>query len=158
MRRLAAGLAVAALLTGGCAVSGINLVQDQRVRILAPGPDDEVTVPLTIRWEAERVEGLTFAVFVDRAPIKPGASLRSLAEDDDVCLSRPDCPDAGYLASKGVYVTTEPSVTLPGLPDHRATEEHRRDPHFATIVLIDGDRRVGESAWYRDFSIIRKST
>lgn len=157
MTRLALALALV-VSTGGCAFSGIDLVEDRRVRILEPSPDQEVTMPLTIRWEADRVDGLRYGVFVDRAPIKPGATLRTVAGDDDVCLARPDCPDTDYLNAKGVYVTQEPSLTLAGLPDLRNTDEHRRDPHFATIVLLDGDRRVGEGAWYRDFAVVRSAS
>lgn len=151
--------AVTAVMLSGCAVHGLNLVEDRRLRMEAPGDQQTVRLPVTLRWAAHGIDpALTYGVFVDRAPIRPGQTLRSLAKDaeDDACLARPDCPDAAWLAGRGVFLTRSPFVVLSALPDRRPENRPKaRDGHEAVIVLLAGDRRVGESSWYRQFYVKR---
>lgn len=153
---VAAVLVAGTLALEGCAVSGVDLVQDRRVEIQEPAEQASVSPPLTVRWSAHDTAGLHFAVFVDRPPIPPGASLRSLAKQDHACLARPDCPDQAWLAGKGVYVADSTAVRVAALGDNRPEHQPRaRDAHEVTIVLLDGDRRSGESAWHRQFYVPR---
>lgn len=153
-------LAVATLLTG-CAIPDVDLVEDRRVHIDAPQDQQTVDLPVTLRWSAHDVDpGLTYAVFVDHAPIRPGATLRSLAEDaeDVACLSRPDCPDAAWLQGRGIYLTRSTSLVLDTLADRRPLHRsNARDSHEAVIVLLAGTRRVGEGSWYRQFYVRRET-
>jgi hypothetical protein len=146
-----------ALALAACTFSNVDLVQDRRVHILTPGDQATVTTPLTMRWSARDTGSLRFAVFVDRATLRPGERLRSVVpKDDTVCRSDPHCPDASWLASNGVYITAGTSLTLPSLKDNRpANNLGARDSHTITVVLLDGDRRQGEGSWYRQVYVNR---
>lgn len=137
---------------------------DDRVTITAPEDHSEVTLPVTLRWRVEEFEVVEpgtpvrenagyFAVFVDRSPMPPGKDLRWLARDDAACQSDEGCPDAEYLAGLDVYPTTATELVLKELDEGR---EGRRERHKATIVLLDGSgTRIGESAFYVDFEVLR---
>ena len=157
-RKFAAGV-TALLAVTGCAVKDINLVEDRRIHVDAPHDQQMVRLPVTLRWSTRGVApGLTYAVFLDRPPIRPGKTLKSLAKDaeDDACMARPDCPDAAWLAGRGVYLTKNRSLVLSALADRRPENRPKaRDGHEAVIVLLNGTRRVGESSWYRQFYIER---
>lgn len=146
MRRAALALAAALAMTG-CAGAPRALVADQHVRITSPAPLDVVSAPFTVRWTSTHPSDRSFAVFVDLQPVPPGHQLRDLA--DDQCKRIRGCPDAGYLASRGVFVTDRPEVEVPTLPDLRGTGARVRHPaHTVTIVTLDGTgRRTGEGSW-----------
>jgi hypothetical protein len=156
-RRLgAAVLALLALLAGGCSVSGLAFREDDRVDIVEPADREETTLPVTVRWRADLDGGGDggpyFAVFVDRAPIRPGQSLRALA--DDACNSTPGCPDMAYFRDRFVFVTDEQQVTIDALPQEGGQRTSADDRHEATVVLIDADgRRVGEAAYTVEFTV-----
>ena len=156
MRRVALAV-VLALLTSGCAVSGIAFRQDDRLSFVTPDDRDEVTLPLTVQWRVEDFEvgegEGSFAVFVDRAPQPPGKTLDWLARDDDSCRADDGCPDAEWFAERDVFPTTERSLTIERLP---ARADDRRELHEVTVVLLDEDgRRVGETGWSIEFEVAR---
>lgn len=159
-------LACCAVAATACQADQLQFRNDHRLSFLTPRSRARVTTPLTIRWtmtgfEATGLDGSTdpgrgvFAVFVDRAPMAVGKTLKSLAGDDKGCKRDPLCPDATYLANRNVYVTTETSLRLNVLPNvgtGRGDEQH-----FVNIVLLDGTgRRLRESAWYRPFTMQRR--
>jgi hypothetical protein len=155
VRRLGAlALLVAA---SGCAVDGLAFRVDDRVEITAPADRAQVSLPVTIEWTGERLDasdgGPFFAVFVDRAPIKPGQSLRALA--DDSCNRTPGCPDLGYLEDRFVFLTDGNAVTLDAVPERGGSQRTSADDrHEATIVLVDGEgRRIGEAAYTVEFTV-----
>jgi len=157
----AAAFGVALLLTG-CDTSNMQFVQDRRVRIVEPEDRSTVTLPLTIRWEADdfditgkngaasRDAGY-FAVFVDRPPMPPGRSLEWMARQEGSCGSDA-CGSVKNLAD--VYTTDATEIKLTRLP---ATDERSGvERHEAVIVLLDGSsRRIGESAFYVTFNFKR---
>lgn len=156
---------LAGALSGGCAFSNIDLVQDHRVHIVSPATDQMVHLPVTIRWSVNGLQPgagdppVRFAVFVDRAVIKPGSTLRSVASGDERCLKDPSCPDDSYLREHDVYLVTGTELRLPFLPDLRNAGSHSsKDAHTVTIVILDGDRRNGESAFTRTFYVARGKT
>ena len=158
MRRLRALLVpvVLAASAGGCATDGLAFRQDDRVEILEPGARDVVRVPVRVRWRADLERGPSggpyFAVFVDRAPIRPGQSLRVLA--DESCNDTDGCLDLQYLRDRHVHVTDEPEVVLDVLPRKSSSQRTGADRHEATIVVIDADgRRVGEAAYSVEFEV-----
>lgn len=156
MRRVALVVALA-LLTSGCAVSGIAFRQDDRLSFVTPDDRAEVTLPLTVEWEVEDFEvgegAGSFAVFVDRAPQPPGKTLDWLARDDDSCRADDGCPDAEWFAERDVFPTTERSLTIERLP---ARADDRRELHEVTVVLLDEDgRRIGETGWSLEFQVQR---
>lgn len=160
MRRGVAVLFVTVVLAGvssACAVGGLAFREDNRVEILTPGDRAEVPLPLEIRWRADlepRADGGPFfAVFIDREPVRPGQSLRALA--DDSCNRSPGCPDLEYFRDRYVFVTEGTSVTIDAVP--RAGTSQRtgaKDRHEATIVLVDAEgRRIGEAAYRVEFVV-----
>jgi len=150
-------LAVCAL--GGlaaCGTSGLEFAGDERVKVVSPSDRGKVELPMQIRWRAPGLnrndDGPYFAVFVDRAPVQPGQSLRAVA--DDACNRTPGCPDASYLKDRNVYVTKDTSVTLEAVPKKTGQRVGAADNHDAVIVLIDSKgRRIGESAYPVEFTV-----
>jgi hypothetical protein len=145
------------LLLPACAVRGLAFRIDDRVEIVAPDDRAEVSLPLTIEWTADELDGAGggpfFAVFVDRSPIRPDQSLRALA--DDSCNRTPGCPDLAYLRDRGVYLTDERSVTLDVVPQRPSSSRAgESDRHQATIVVVDAEgRRIGEAAYTVEFTV-----
>jgi len=158
--RRRAGLALAlsgmavCLAAGGCGVSGLAFTVDHRVSFVSPLSRALVSVPVTLRWTGAPASagGGTFAVFVDRAPVRPGQTLRAVVGRDTACLHTAGCPGAAYLAERGVYTTTGNSLSLQVI---RPLNHYQRvQLHEATLIVLDAaGRRQGELAWYIDFRI-----
>lgn len=128
MRTVRVLLAIGFVLSAGCA-EGQAFRVDERVRITAPRDRATVTLPLTLRWEAEGIDGGSFAIFVDRAPMRPGAP---------------------FAAGRGAYRTSETELVIDEVGEPAGGSER----HAATIVLLDGDgRRSGESSFDVVFDI-----
>lgn len=165
MRAGAVALAMI-FLTAACA-SGLAFTKDDRIEIVSPDDHSKVDLPITVRWRVTEGFEITgpdgrrspdagyFGVFVDRAPVPPGKTLAWIAKDDRTCRATPGCPDRVYLNDRDTYATTDTSMTFANLPDHDAYRGHEN--HQIAIVLLDGTgRRIGESAWFVDFSFDRK--
>ena len=161
---------VLVLAAAGCGIAhpqDLNFTVDQRLQFQAPPARTLVTAPVTVRWtmtgfRAEvpgsgpaSEEAGYFAVFVDRAPIRPGQTMRAVATGDELCLHRPGCPDAAYLAARQIYTTTATSLTLQQIPPLSGDAE-RVQYHSVTVVLMDTTgHRIGESAWQLDLRMRR---
>jgi hypothetical protein len=121
-----------AAITAGCATHGLAFVQDDRVDIVAPADRSTVSLPLTVRWSADRLpSGASFAVAVDVAPPRPG--------------HRPHGDDQ-------VVFTSEPRATL----DHLGASSRPggRGLHRITVFLVDSNgERMGEGAWPVDVEL-----
>jgi len=164
------GPAVLILAAAGCGIAhpqDLNFTVDQRLQFQAPPARALVTAPVTVHWTMSgfRVEPAGtapagpdagyFAVFVDRAPIRPGQTMRAVATGDELCLHQRGCPDAGYLAARRIYTTTTTSLTLPQIPPLSGNVE-RVQYHTVTVVLMDtSGHRIGESAWELDLRMQR---
>ena len=164
-----AALAFLPLLLGaGCGTTGLqdfNFRVDHRLQFLSPPDRALVGAPLRVEWRmsgfAVQAEGSAppqrdagyFAVFVDRAPIRPDQTMRSVASRDPQCLHTPGCPDPAYLQQRQIYLTTSPSVTLEQIPP-LAGDDESIQLHTITVVLMDtAGHRIGESAWEVDVRI-----
>jgi hypothetical protein len=167
-RRAALALAVLVVAaSGACRAGDLQFKNDHRLTFHTPAERERVRTPLTISWSMKdfAVVGLDgsrrsdrglFAVFVDRAPMPIGKNLKSIAGEDEGCRRDPRCPDARYLADRGVYVTTKTSLTLDVLP--QVVSGSGDEQHFVNIVLLDGTgHRIGESGWYRPFTFKRRT-
>jgi hypothetical protein len=154
--RRALTLAVTLAVLSGCVdVADLSFRVDKRLHWQAPDDRELIELPLTIDWTMDDFDEAAFAVFVDRAPIKPGQSLEAVAGDDDACRDDPECPDADYLAQRRVYVTTETSITIERVAPLAGRE--RKQLHQVVIVLLGEDgRRSGESSWSRRFRLERE--
>lgn len=170
---VAMSLAFVAAAVGGCAdFSQMQFHTDHLVKFTAPESRAKLTLPVTLRWQvsgfhvagpAKRLasepaskDAGYFALFVDRAPIKPGQTLAAVAGDDPSCIPSAGCPDRSYLADHQVYWTTDRTFTLREV-DALDTRDNWQ-LHEVTIVLLDTDgRRIGEHAYYRDFKLKRST-
>jgi hypothetical protein len=148
-------------------VQDLRFRVDNRFHFTAPPDMTRVSQPVTVSWtikgfrvvgagtEAPSRQAGFFGVFVDRAPIAPGKTMRAVASGDHICLSDPHCPDADYLAARRVFTTTAATLTLPRLPNVNGNPESVQ-VHRITFVLIDtAGRRIGESAWELDVRLSR---
>ena len=163
--------AAALLAVTGCGpqLSKLSFRVDKRVHFVEPKDRALIQVPLTIRWTVRdfTVSGPNpgptdkdvgyFAVFVDRAPIKPGQTLKAVAKDDPACMRDRSCPDANYLSLRQIYTTTTTSVTLPRVATLAGTND-KTQLHDVTVVLLDtSGRRIGESAWHLTFKLKKRT-
>ena len=105
-----------------CSTSGLALVEDDRVDVLAPADRSDVTLPLTVRWSAHDLPaGTAFGVVVDEALPRPGQE-----------------------ADEEVIRTTDTSVVLDQLGAASSSDRG----HDITVILLDPEgRRLGEGAW-----------
>ena len=162
-------LLAAAVVASGCAVHGLAFRTDDRVSIKAPSNESTVSLPVTLRWTVKSLPGIgqslpgigqpgagrptKFAVFVDRQPMRPGQTFRSVV--DDQCKQTPGCPDPSWLAQRYIFTTTDTTLRLDGVPaDNQGNRFGRGHGHEATIVLVDdAGRRIGEAAYAVDFFV-----
>lgn len=160
---------LSASLTGCADYSGLQFVNDHRLKFTAPENQELVTTPLRVSWSIDEFTVVNagrgeptddagyFAVFVDQAPIKPGHTLEDVAGDDEACKRDPKCPDKQYLSDRGVYTTSKTSLALKVITPLSTKEDIHL--HEITIVLLDSSgRRIGESAWYRYFKMENRSS
>ena len=151
-----AACALLALLPA-CAVHGLAFDNDHRVKFVSPRNRATVRLPVALHWRADAIartpdKGPFFAVFVDRAPIKPGQTLAAVA--DDSCKRTRGCPDLTYLRDQYVFVTRKTELTLNDVPKTRGQRTGARQLHEATIVLVDArGGRIGENSYSVDFII-----
>jgi hypothetical protein len=147
---------MACILLAGCATSGLSLVKDERVTIVAPKDRVKVRLPVTVEWTVTKYGG-PFGVFVDLAPQPPGKPLSWIAHDDRSCRAVSGCPDTAYLADRGVFTTRNTRFVVSQVRNFSAGErQRRREFHEVTIVLLDaGGRRLGESAFSVEFQVVR---
>jgi hypothetical protein len=144
---------VLALILNACALSGLSLVQDDRIDVIAPEDRAEVTLPVTVRWTIDEKlpAGSSFAVFIDRAPQPPDRVPAWLFRNSTDC-SGDECASAEYLGGRDVYVTTDTELTITHVPPKN--DEGRGRFHEATVVLLDErGERIGEGAWSVRFEV-----
>ena len=165
-RALACLLLTAALPLSGCGLThlqDLNFRVDKRLHFTTPKDRSTQSRPLTVSWTMRdfriaakgseppsRGAGY-FAVFLDKTPIKPGKTMRSLVNSSDQsCLANPRCPGRQYLEGLGVFETTATTLRLTQVPNVTGDKE-RLQHHAITVVLMDtAGHRIGESAWELD--------
>ena len=153
MKRFAVVVAAALLAAAlpACSADNLSFKTDTRVEIVSPVENERVRLPAHIRWTVADFDG-RFGVFIDRAPMRPGRTVRSLVPEKDPCRQLPRCPDERWLADRGIYVTDATELVLERLPND--DDERRTDAHDVTIVLLDAEgRRVGEAAFITGFRV-----
>jgi hypothetical protein len=145
------GLLTGAVLLAGCGSPLWSL--DQSVVILSPSTLSTVSVPFDVQWKPSGPAPAKYGVFVDTAPMAPGHGLADMV--DSMCKLTPGCPNAAYLAGRGVYVTSVTHLTVDQLNPVGGTDGRRPHPvHTVTIVRMDGtDHRVGEASWTVEFHV-----
>jgi hypothetical protein len=128
-------------------------------RVLAPQSEARASLPLSIRWRAPKLPaGDSFALFVDRAPMRPGNTLRSLM--DKSCKRTPGCPDESTLEGNNIYITTQTSLQLTSLGKTGIRDRGTgKEIHSLRIVEVNGTgHRVGEGFASVEFVVERNPT
>jgi hypothetical protein len=168
-RRLVPAVALA-FAVSGCGLthlSDLNFRVDDRLHFTSPKDRATVGRPLTVAWtirdftvaapgtQPPSKDAGYFAVFVDRAPIKPGQTMRVVGQNDPVCANDPKCPDTAYLNAHYVFTTTATHLRLVQIPTLLGNKE-KLQQHTITVVLMDtAGHRIGESAWELDVRLPR---
>jgi hypothetical protein len=117
-------------------VQGQAFRVDDRVSITAPRDRAVVDLPVTLTWRAQEIDEPRFAVFVDRAPVRPGQRVDRVGDE-------------------GVFTTSQTELVIRELDEGQGSGRER---HTATIVLLDSSgRRIGESAWDVVFEVKREA-
>ena len=166
LARCAALLAVLPL--AGCGLThlqDLNFRVDDRLHFTSPEDRSTVARSFTVTWTMSdftvaplgsapptRDAGY-FGVFVDRSPIKPGQTMKSVFSDDQACQRNPRCPTTKQLKDLGIYSTTGTTLRINQIGNVRGDRE-RLQHHSITVVLMDtAGHRIGESAWELDVRI-----
>ncbi len=160
-------VAIAAVLPA-CRVNDLAFKEDERVEIVSPVDQDEVTLPFEIRWTVKGFEVVGadgsdsenagyFAVLLDESPMPPGEGLAYFARDDISCDRSAGCPDAQYFAERGIFPTSATSFEVANIEDTRPTDRKSApDNHELTVILLNGKgERIGESAFRVDVEVDR---
>lgn len=162
--RLIALVCVIAVLTPACMTvrlhwgsltrvdAPLTLRPDRRLSMVEPDQEEEVGLPVTVRWKANDFpleDGNHFGVFIDTEIPTPGSvvRLRVCTRLEELPPApgdfRPPCTDQ----RDRILFTTDTSVTLECFEPHFNRGARRMNDHTVTIVLLDKDRRrVGEAA------------
>ncbi len=141
----ARALAIAAALIVAVSLSGCGpylFRQSDRLVMVFPADHATVPEPLTLRWTAQDFEAPrdgSYAVFVDRDPMPPGASLADFAPRD----------------RDGIHVVDTPSLHIDVLSRQVGVDPAEQDHHDVTVVLLDRQgHRIGEYAAYSEFTVV----
>jgi hypothetical protein len=165
-RLAAAGLALT--LVAGCGLThlqDLGFRVDNRLHFIAPKDRSKVARPVVLQWTMKdfniepngsgprsRDAGY-FAIFVDQQPIRPGQTMKSVANGDRYCKRTPGCPDATYLSNRHIYTTTQTTFQLPTVDPIPNDKDHVQ-LHSIIIVLMDTTgHRIGEAAWELDIRV-----
>ncbi|MEU7004722.1 hypothetical protein [Nonomuraea sp. NPDC046570] len=137
--------------------SGLQFSQDHRLRFTSPEDRGTVTLPFRLAWTMhDAPSGSTFAVMLDHNPPPAGEQLSWLFRHDAACRADLGCPTPEFLAENGIYTTRQPQQLIDALSAPTGQQHRGREAHTATVILLDrSGRRIGETAWYREFSIER---
>lgn len=118
---------------------------DGSLRITAPAPLAQVTLPFTVSWKAPAGE---YAVFVDGPPVGVGSSVRLLGGRD--CYRNKACRQpADKLEQMGVYLSSNGSVQIQSLSVLTNLGSHQAYPvHVITVIPLGANRdRRGSASW-----------
>lgn len=126
-------------------MTGCNLLfrQDHRITITQPADFATVSSVVTVQWTAVDFtpprDG-QFAVFVDRDPMPPGATIGYFAPNDHF----------------NIFVQSSTSLRLDSshLVPTAGTQSAERNHHDVTVVLLDlSGARIGETSGFTEFTV-----
>ena len=128
------------LVTGGC-LEDRSFHTDGEIRFVEPVEEDFAQAPLLVRWEGKPARTAKWAVFLDRAPIRPGASVSDLEVQE----------------RNNMWVTDVPEYTVAFVPPRQSAVVSRRDRHRLTVIPLDAKgKRVGEHAASVELTVIQE--
>jgi hypothetical protein len=154
-------IALMSLVLVACRTSGLEFEKNDSLRMLTPRANSLVKLPVTLRWAPADLprggaDGLsTYAVFVDRAPIGPGKTLKSVCEQGDlICRDTKGQPDQSYLEQRDVYLAPRNRLKLLAVTDHKNRYAGSKVIHEATVVMLNAaGERVGEESYSVEFRV-----
>ncbi len=160
-------VAIALLATTACGVRGLDFKTDKRLAFSAPRDRAQTSLPVTISWNVRdfdvtgrdgerRSDAGYFGIYVDRAPQPPQETQAWLLRDDTNCQRLRTCADKDVLATANIHSTSDTSFTIERLPPPPSNAVKRREFHYVIVALLNGrGERIGESAFRREFEVIR---
>ena len=139
--RIRVGVAVVALLLplSGC-LEDRSFHENDTLRFVEPLEGDFASAPLLVRWKGTPRKVAKWAVFLDRAPIKPGTSIEDLEVQE----------------RQNLWITKEQELTIDFVPPRSTSVESRRDRHLLVVIPLDADgERIGEHAASVELTVIQ---
>ena len=134
-----ATIAVAMTLTTSGCLEGRSFHDDNVVRFTEPVEGDFAAAPLLVKWTGRPPATKSWALFVDRAPIRPGQSIDDLEVQE----------------RQNLYVSDVAELTLDVIVSRTTAVKSRRDRHRLIVVPLDSHgRRVGEAAASVELTVV----
>lgn len=137
---VAVAVAVAlSLLMTGC-LEDRSFHENDMVRFVEPLEGDFASAPLLVRWEGRPEKTAQWALFLDRAPIKPGTSIKDLEVQE----------------RQNLWITEEQELTIDFVPQRSTSVDARRDRHLLVVIPLDADgQRIGEQAATVELTVVQ---
>ena len=152
-----------AVLLSGCGITRsdapVTLKGDHRLKMVSPGDEDKVQIPVTVKWSVTdfpAANGNHFGLFVDRAPLGARKDLRwrICSEQEKQPIQpgedRRPCKDD----RKTVFLTDKTEYTFNCFEPKINSPKRTRYQHEVSVILLNGnDERVGEAATTVKFDV-----
>jgi hypothetical protein len=130
-------------------IDGLAFKQDRSITIVVPEPQELVSVPLIVEWEAvmtNRIAG--FTVLIDRSPQPPGKSIDSFAIDDQANI---------YVVPAEPTADGTFRFEIPAIEKRAGVASAVQDDHEVVIIPIDlAGNRIGEGFAATEFTVFRE--
>ncbi len=112
---------------------------DNDIRFTEPVEGDFASAPLLVKWTGRPAKTTSWALFVDRAPIRPGQSIDDLEVQE----------------RQNLFLSDGQELVLDLVTPRRVAVVSRRDHHRLVVVPLDAKgRRVGEEAASVELTVV----
>ncbi len=137
--RVAVAVGVLSMLLGGC-LEDRSFHENDVFRFTEPLEGDFASAPLLVRWEGKPKDTTQWALFLDRAPIKPGTSIDDLEVQE----------------RQNLWITKDQNLTIDFVPPRSTSVASRRDRHLLVVIPLDADgERIGEHTASVELTVIQ---
>jgi hypothetical protein len=144
-------------------IDGLAFTQDRSISIMVPEPQELVSVPLIVEWDAvmtNRIAG--FTVLIDRSPQPPGKSIDYFALDNQANIY---VVPAEPSTDRDVELAAEREVEgsfrfeIPAIEKRAGVALAVQDDHEVVIIPIDlAGNRIGEGFAAAEFTVYREES
>jgi hypothetical protein len=126
------------LMLGGC-LEGRLFTERDAIRIVELGEGDYVEAPFDVVWETDLTDVASWAVFLDRPPIEPNASIEDLETQE----------------RENLFLTTEQILPIEFVTPKRTSVADRKDRHRIIVVALnDKQERIGDHAGSVELTVL----
>lgn len=126
-------------LASGC-LENRQFYATEELKIITPVENDFAEAPLTVTWVGTPDGTKRWAVFLDRAPIRPGKSVDDLENDE-----------RGNL-----WITDDSSLLIDAIAPRSTSVASRKGRHRIAVVALDGNgKRIGEHVSSVELTVIQ---